>query len=71
MYFQKCLNCEPNNWQPIEPDRLRAELAGTYQHPDETIDLILIHQATAKTATATYRRGKPVDPVKDWAKELR
>jgi hypothetical protein len=68
MFFQKCLNCEPGNWQPIDPHQLRLELAGTYQKPDETIDMILIHQATAKTATATYRRGVPQEPVKDWAR---
>jgi len=67
MNFQKCLNCEPDNWQSIAPEQLRAELVGTYANPDEAIDLVLIYNATAKTSVATYRRGKPVEPVKDWA----
>ena len=67
MNFQKCLNCEPNNWKPIAPEQLRAELASAYTNPDETIDMILIHQGVAKTATAIYRHGEPIEPVKDWA----
>lgn len=70
MFFEKCLNCNPDNWQPIEPDQLRSELTSVYQNPDEVIDMILIHRAIAKTNTATYRRGKPQGPVIDWAKEL-
>jgi len=68
MFFEKCLNCTPNEWQPIDPNQLRVELSGAYATPDETIDLILIHNAVAKTTTASYRRGKPTQPVKDWAK---
>ena len=70
MFFEKCLNCTPNNWQPISPDQLRVELAGTYANPDETIDMILIQKAVAKTATAIYRRGQPTEPIIDWAKVL-
>jgi hypothetical protein len=68
VFFEKCPNCTPGYWLPIEPKQLRLELSSAYPNTDETIDMILVHDGIAKTATATYRRGKPVEPVKDWAK---
>ena len=67
MNFEKCPNCDPGKWKPIDPAQLRRELAGTYQKPDEAIDMILKYNGVANTATASYRRGVPVGPGKDWA----
>ena len=67
MYFEKCVDgvC----WTQIAPEVLRAELKAAYNNPDEVIDLIMLQDAVAKTATAEYRKFVPIEVV-DWAKIL-
>lgn len=61
MIFEKCLNCNPGNWQPVNADTLRQETT-----PDER-HMMIFFLATVRTATAKYRRHIP-EVVKDWAK---
>ena len=46
--FQKMRADEPDNWQPIDEDTLRRELAGYYRDIDE---IVLYIQAGGKART--------------------
>lgn len=67
MYFLKCLNCTPENWQPIDHEQLCIEIQAAGYPADEMIDLIVIDpKVTIKTRTASYRKYVPAQ-TKDWA----
>ena len=61
MYFEKCLNCTPDEWQPIDTDTLQREMS------NDQIDMMIWFKAVIRTATAKYRRHIP-EVIKDWSK---
>lgn len=62
--FQKMYVEEPDNWQPVEEERVRRDLANYYRNMDELIDLLKCG-GKVRTPFAFYRwslsAGQPGD----------